>query len=428
MIDLKTKPNGIYYIDVQIPAEGGGYKRQRISLDTRDRKEADAQRRDWLAGVHPKHPAMGGVVAPKGREARDETSVSSKTPQTDGPTVFQWLTDCLYDPKVWRDAKAFATHQSNVKILSKLIGHKPMKELSSLDVHNLEKQLRDEFGYAEASICKLMGTLSKACKVAAQPITGFLSTPPQFPKRATFDNRQDRVVTMDEEAVMLECIDARIEAEPLRHWRAFKRLVIFLLDTGCRLGEPIQSGPSHIKRKPGRDREGNVIQGVWFHIRKEITKNGRSRDVPLTARLKAMLPELNANAAGGRWFPWPHGSSGPLYLLTCIRDDMKLRGFDFDDVKLHTLRHTCATRLAEGGLDLIALRDWLGHTDIKITAGRYVHLMNGHIYPGVSILDDYSGTIGSDEGNWDDDGSSCGITNDDANGRDRVTAGTPSVQ
>lgn len=428
MIDLKTKPNGIYYIDVQIPAEGGGYRRQRVSLDTRDKREADAQRRDWLAGVHPKHPAMGGIVAPKGREGASDASVKPKKSLTDGPSVHNWLYDCLDNPKVWGTAKALATHTSNVRILSRLIGDKPMKELTSLDVHNLERQLREECGYAEASICKLMGTLSKACKVAAEPITGFLAAPPQFPKRATFDNRQDRVVTMDEEAALLACIDARIDAEPLRQWRAFKRLIVLLIDTGCRLGEPIQSGPSHIKRKPGRDKDGQMVTGMWFHVRKEITKNGRSRDVPLTARLREMLPELNANAAGGRWFPWPHGSSGPLYLLQCIREDMKLRGFDFDDVKLHTLRHTCATRLAEGGLDLIALRDWLGHTDIKITAQRYVHLMNGHIYPGVSILDDYSGTIGSVEENCADDGSFSGIENDRANGRKRATSGTPLLQ
>lgn len=37
MIELKTKPSGIYYIDVHVPAEGGGYKRRRIRLDTRDK-------------------------------------------------------------------------------------------------------------------------------------------------------------------------------------------------------------------------------------------------------------------------------------------------------------------------------------------------------------------------------------------------------
>jgi integrase len=427
MIALKKKPNGIYFIDVQVPEDGGGYKRQRVSLDTRDSQEAEAQRRAWIAGVHPKHPSQGGVVAPKGREAQSDTSIGRTSRQTDGPRVDQWLNDCLSNAKVWGNSKAFATHQSNVRILSRLIGDKPMKTLSSLDVHQLEQSLRDEHGYAEASICKLMGTLSKACKVAAEPVTGFLAAPPVFPKRATFDNRQDRVVSMDEEEVMLECIDARIDAEPLRQWRAFRRLVVFLLDTGCRLGEPLQSGPSAIKRKPGKDKQGRQVQGVWFHVRKEITKNGKSRDVPLTARLRALLPELTANAAGGRWFPWPHGSSGPLYLLQCIRADMKLRGFDFDDVKLHTLRHTCATRLAEGGMDLIALRDWLGHTDIKITASRYIHLMNGHIYPGVSILDEYAGTIGLEEGNCDVDGETSGIRNVPANGRECADHGTPPL-
>src|SRR3546814_6680497 len=72
-----------------------------------------------------------------------------------------------------------------------------------------------------------------------------------------------------------------------------------------------------------------------------------------------------------RWFPWAIGSSGPLYLLQNIRADMKGMGFQFDDVVLHTMRNTCASRLADNGIDLVSLRDWLGHSELKITAGRY---------------------------------------------------------
>jgi hypothetical protein len=72
-VKLKQKPNGIYYLDVRLPdAESGELKRTRVSLDTRDPADAEAQRRDWLAGRHPKHPAMGGVIAPKGAEPRSD--------------------------------------------------------------------------------------------------------------------------------------------------------------------------------------------------------------------------------------------------------------------------------------------------------------------------------------------------------------------
>lgn len=43
------------------------------------------------------------------------------------------------------------------------------------------------------------------------------------------------------------------------------------------------------------------------------------------------------------------------------------------EVSVHTLRHTYATHLLEDGLDLISVRDLLGHENIETTM-LYVHL------------------------------------------------------
>lgn len=111
---------------------------------------------------------------------------------------------------------------------------------------------------------------------------------------------------------------------------------------------------------------------------------------------RTAIEELTDRAEDARFFPWAIGTSAPTYFLQNIREDMKVRGYNIDDVVLHTLRHTCATRLAEGGMDLVGLRDWLGHSDINVTAERYIHLMNSHVHRGVAILDAYgSGTIGA---------------------------------
>src|SRR3546814_20211114 len=91
------------------------------------------QRRDWLAGMHPKHPAQGGNVAPKGRKAQSESAVSRNSPE-DGPSVALWLTKCLSDPDVWGGCKAFRTHQSNVRILSGLLAGRSMTSLTSKDI------------------------------------------------------------------------------------------------------------------------------------------------------------------------------------------------------------------------------------------------------------------------------------------------------
>lgn len=402
MADLKTKPNGVYYLDVRIPDGKGGTRRSRVSCETRDKGQAEAQRRDWLAGVHPKHPAVGGVIAPKGREAEFTSSTSSND---DGVWLSTWLVQCLSDREVWADCRADATHRSNVRILSKLLpSDLRIGQVTTAVVEDLTNTMFDDCGYAPASARKLLGSLSAACRHAYKK--GYLRAMPDFPT-ISVDNQRDRVVSVDEEQKLFELIEQRRVAEPLRAWWHFERLLIVLMDTGCRLTEAILAGPSWVKRKRWIDPiTGEGQEGVFLAIPRRtlykgvetfVTKNKKPRDVPLTDRAFKAILELNTRAEDARWFPWAKGSSGPLYHLQNLRDDMKEAGFMFDDVVLHTMRHTCATRLAEGGLDLVALRDWLGHSDIKITAGRYLHLMNSHVYRGVAILN-HAGSIGNADG------------------------------
>ena len=43
------------------------------------------------------------------------------------------------------------------------------------------------------------------------------------------------------------------------------------------------------------------------------------------------------------------------------------------DYCIHSCRHTCASRLVNAGVDLYVVKEWLGHSSIKITE-RYAHL------------------------------------------------------
>ena len=50
---------------------------------------------------------------------------------------------------------------------------------------------------------------------------------------------------------------------------------------------------------------------------------------------------------------------------------MNLRG-DKEFV-IHALRHTCASRLVNKGIDLYVVKEWLGHSSIQVTE-KYAHL------------------------------------------------------
>ena len=54
-----------------------------------------------------------------------------------------------------------------------------------------------------------------------------------------------------------------------------------------------------------------------------------------------------------------------------LRTHMELE--DDPQFVLHMLRHTCASRMVQGGVDLRRIQQWMGHKSITTTL-RYAHL------------------------------------------------------
>lgn len=84
-------------------------------------------------------------------------------------------------------------------------------------------------------------------------------------------------------------------------------------------------------------------------------------------RLKA--PELFLNNRGRRM------SRQGLHLI--VKHYARLAGLP-DDVSTHTLRHSFATHLLEGGADLRAVQEMLGHADLSTTQ-IYTHVTAAHL-------------------------------------------------
>ncbi len=57
------------------------------------------------------------------------------------------------------------------------------------------------------------------------------------------------------------------------------------------------------------------------------------------------------------------------------------------DVSFHALRHSFATHLLEKGIDVMYIKDILGHFNIKTTQ-RYLHVRKDQLVTIVSPLDD----------------------------------------
>ena len=104
-------------------------------------------------------------------------------------------------------------------------------------------------------------------------------------------------------------------------------------------------------------------------------KGDRHRIVPIGGRavrvlrryLRGRRPELDRGQSGGVVFLNQHGRPlSRMGVWKIIRKHVRNAGVD-RDVTPHTFRHSFATHLLEGGADLVAVQEMLGHADISTT-------------------------------------------------------------
>lgn len=141
----------------------------------------------------------------------------------------------------------------------------------------------------------------------------------------------------------------------------------FLVDTGARIGEALAL-------KWG-DLHNNTVT-FW------ITKSGRSRSVPLTGRAAQALDLARAFGGSGPF----SAISYPNFKYNWNRA-RKENGFSDDPHMVpHILRHTCASRLVQAGIDLRRVQTFLGHQTIQMTL-RYAHLATNDLDQCAIALD-----------------------------------------
>lgn len=72
-------------------------------------------------------------------------------------------------------------------------------------------------------------------------------------------------------------------------------------------------------------------------------------------------------------FKWPNGKTfDPDYVSKHFKKLLEKN--EFKHIRFHALRHSCAGLLLSEGYELYDVMEWLGHSDISITAKFYGHL------------------------------------------------------
>lgn len=173
---------------------------------------------------------------------------------------------------------------------------------------------------------------------------GYLTESPmkEFKFFSEKDNFMERVLLLEEEKRLLK----NCASKPV------KDFIVFALNTGMRRGE--------------------ILSLEWKNVSLEqrvilvtMTKSGKNRKTPINDTLHGFLTKLydNGRNGNGRIFPY-------VNVYWSFKKAAKLAGIS--EVRIQDLRHTFATRLIESGIDIITVRDLLGHSHTAVTE-RYTH-------------------------------------------------------
>ena len=193
----------------------------------------------------------------------------------------------------------------------------------------------------------------------------------------TLRNERTRWLSEDEERALLDA-SGRV---PHLH-----DLVVFLLDTGTRLGEALDLEWPQVKLDATTGGTVSIMH----------TKNGRPRDIPLSRRADALLRRLHATRPTVTDRVFVRRTTGCVWRGTRPRVTpfsnphaawkTAARRAGLCDVRLHDLRHTFASRLVQREVPLHAVSRLLGHQSLRMTM-RYSHLAVADLKRAVEVLD-----------------------------------------
>lgn len=264
------------------------------------------------------------------------------------------------------------THWLQVERLARGIGPVPIEMVREAHVH--EWAMREMAGAAQATVRRVVTTfntvMAKAQELGWTEQRVIAKRPPDGLART-------RWLTEEELRELLRHMPEHV-------WPFY----VFMSQTGARAGELVALDWSDVLEMPGGE-----LAVVLKHI-KGNTRRERRRQVPLNGRAVQAIKEqarLNGQASvplarrkgavfrnmvGERW----SSPAGPS-----VHFDKAVEAAGLEDVQPHDLRRTFASTLVQRGVNLKAVAELLGHSDMAMVS-RYAHLAPSQHMAAVNML------------------------------------------
>jgi integrase len=249
--------------------------------------------------------------------------------------------------KTWRDDEA----RIRAQILPRW-GSLKLTALKRADIAAAHRSLA-EHPYAANRLVELLSKMYELAK-----IWGYLDEDYPNPARriqAFKERKRDRFVTSAE----MPALAAAIAEEPSPYVRA--AFWLYLL-TGMRKRELLRAKWINI----------DFSAGLW---RLPQTKSGRVHHLPLSAKVVAILNALPREEGNPHVIPGTRMGQ-PLHNIDKAWRRTRARA-GLDDVRIHDLRRTAGSHLAQGGAPLHLIGRILNHRDPATTAV-YAHFQQQH--------------------------------------------------
>ena len=155
-----------------------------------------------------------------------------------------------------------------------------------------------------------------------------------------------------------------------------KDIIVFALATGMRQSEIFNL----------RWEDVRIDERFGYGSITIIGKGEKRRNLKMNQTVYNLLLKIRRKSESDFVFPSPKTGVRLVHIDKSFKTALKKAGVT--NFRFHDLRHTAASWMVQGGADIYAVQNILGHTHIKTTQ-RYAHQSPEYLGHQISILDKY---------------------------------------
>lgn len=262
-------------------------------------------------------------------------------------------------------------------------GNKQLRDISPMDIEKYRSDRKKEIKRKEKTVngetieAKYISptTINRDIEILRKMFNiaisngWLLKNPCNSIKKLRQENKLERHLSLEEEERLFRVCNGdfgfikdkekreKIEKLYSDYFQYIKPILICALNTGMRKEEILSLEWRCV------DFEKNIITLL-------VTKNGKKREIPISSALKAELEMLKENKISKYVFTNPITKTRYVDLKRAFTSLCSIA--NVEEFRFHDLRHSAATRMVASGVDIVTVKEVLGHSEITTTM-RYSH-------------------------------------------------------